>query len=96
MAHLGPAGVQSCAASRDGHIAMMLRVFTEGDRMAKCPHCKQPVTLEHTKRETGDLPEEVHKEVVGVIKKEIMYSCPHCDAVLGFGFFIGGALTGRP
>jgi hypothetical protein len=31
-----------------------------------------------------------------VVKKEVMYSCPHCDAVLGFGFFIGGLLTGRP
>jgi hypothetical protein len=30
------------------------------------------------------------------VKKEIMYSCPHCDAVLGFGFFIGGLLTHRP
>jgi len=64
--------------------------------MAKCPHCKQAVTLEQTKRESGDLPDGVHKEVVGVVKKEIMYSCPHCDAVLGFGFFVGGLLTGRP
>jgi hypothetical protein len=64
--------------------------------MAKCPHCKQPVTLEKAKRETGDLPEEIHKEVVGFIKKEIMYSCPHCDAVLGFSFFFGGLATGRP
>ena len=64
--------------------------------MALCPHCKQPVTLEKTRRESGDLPEEVHKEVVGVVKKEIMYSCPHCDCVLGFGFFLGGLATGRP
>ena len=67
----------------------------EGD-MAKCPHCKQPVTLEKTRREGGDLPDGVHKDVVGLMKKEIMYSCPHCDAVLGFGFFVGGLLTGRP
>jgi hypothetical protein len=54
------------------------------------------VTLEKAKRETSDLPEEVHKEVVGFIKKEIMYSCPHCDAVLGFSFFPGGFAAGRP
>jgi len=64
--------------------------------MAKCPHCKQPVTLEKTHRETADVPDEVHKDVVGVVKKEIMYSCPHCESVLGFGFFLGGLLTGRP
>jgi hypothetical protein len=34
--------------------------------------------------------------VVGTVKKEIMYSCPHCGCVLGFAFFIGGMLTGRP
>lgn len=66
--------------------------------MAKCPYCKQVVTLEKTNRESQDVrePQEVHKEVTGVVKKEIMYSCPHCDSVLGFGFFIGGILTGRP
>lgn len=64
--------------------------------MAKCPHCGQSVSLEGTKREVGTVPDEVHKDVVGAMKKEIMYSCPHCDAVLGFGFFIGGFLTGRP
>jgi hypothetical protein len=64
--------------------------------MAKCPHCKQPVKLGETRRETGDLPDGVHKEIIGLIKKEIMYSCPHCDTVLGFGFFFGGLATGRP
>ncbi|MDD5543476.1 MAG: hypothetical protein PHX83_09910 [Acidobacteriia bacterium] len=64
--------------------------------MAKCPYCKQEVTLEKAKRESADVSEEVHKEVHGLVKKEIMYSCPHCDAVLGFGFFFGGFLTGRP
>jgi len=39
---------------------------------------------------------EVHKEVEGMIKKEVMYSCPHCDRVLGFSFFLGGLATGRP
>ena len=64
--------------------------------MPTCPHCKQPVTLAQTRREAGDLPDGVHKEIVGFIKKGIMYSCPHCDAVLGFGFFLGGLATGRP
>jgi hypothetical protein len=54
--------------------------------------------LEKTRRESADVsvPEEVEREVLGVIKKEIMYSCPHCDSILGFGFFFGGLLTGRP
>lgn len=61
--------------------------------MAKCPYCERSVTLEDTPRETA---EEVHKDVEGVIKKEVMYSCPHCDKVLGFAFFLGGLATGRP
>jgi hypothetical protein len=66
--------------------------------MPKCPYCKQVVTLEKTRRDSADVshPEEVEREVSGVIKKEIMYSCPHCDSILGFGFFFGGLLTGRP
>lgn len=66
--------------------------------MAKCPYCKQVVTLDKTRRESAEIsiPETVAKEVSGSIKKEIMYSCPHCDSVLGFGFFLGGLLTGRP
>ena len=64
--------------------------------MAKCPYCKQVVSLEKTNRESVDSPEEVHKDVSGIVKKEIMYSCPHCESVLGFGFFMGGLLTGRP
>jgi sarcosine oxidase delta subunit len=66
--------------------------------MPKCPYCKQVVTLEKTRRDTAEvaLPEEIQREVSGVFKKEIMYSCPHCDSILGFGFFIGGLLTGRP
>ena len=61
--------------------------------MPKCPHCKKDVTLESTRQDTR---EQVHKEVEGVLKKEVMYSCPHCDAVLGFAFFFGGLATGRP
>jgi hypothetical protein len=66
--------------------------------MPKCPYCKQVVTLEKTLRESADVsvPEEVEREVSGFIKKEIMYSCPHCDSILGFGFFVGGLLTHRP
>jgi hypothetical protein len=64
--------------------------------MAKCPYCKQVLSLEKTKRESSEMTEEVHKDVSGIVKKEIMYSCPHCDSILGFGFFIGGLLSGRP
>jgi hypothetical protein len=62
--------------------------------MAKCPHCKKPVSL-NDKAATADS-RPVRKEVVGAVKKEIMYACPHCDCVLGFSFFLGGMLTGRP
>ncbi len=61
--------------------------------MAQCPHCEKEVTLNSTKRDERS---EVHKEVDGTVKKEIMYSCSHCDCVLGFAFFFGGLLTGRP
>ena len=64
--------------------------------MAKCPYCKEALTLEKTNRHSMDHSEEVHKDVTGLVKKEIMYSCPHCDSILGFGFFLGGLLTGRP
>jgi hypothetical protein len=62
--------------------------------MAKCPHCKKPVTLSEKTGSSDSQP--VRKEVAGKVKKEVMYSCPHCDCVLGFGFFFGGVLTGRP
>lgn len=64
--------------------------------MAKCPYCKQGLTIHDTNREEMDARQEVNREVEGVVKKEIMYSCPHCDSVLGFGFFFGGLLTHRP
>jgi uncharacterized protein with PIN domain len=64
--------------------------------MAKCPYCKQSLSLEKTNRESSEVTEEVHKDVSGIVKKEIMYSCPHCDSILGFGFFVGGLLSGRP
>lgn len=64
--------------------------------MAKCPYCKQGLTIHGTKREEMNAQQEIHREVEGLVKKEIMYSCPHCDCVLGFGFFLGGLLTHRP
>ena len=64
--------------------------------MAKCPYCQQGLTIHDTNREEMDARQEVNREVEGVVKKEIMYSCPHCDSVLGFGFFFGGLLTHRP
>ena len=63
--------------------------------MPKCPYCRKPVTLEETRRDALES-NEVHKDVSGLVKKEIMYSCPHCDLILGFGFFMGGLFTGRP
>ena len=62
--------------------------------MAKCPHCKKPVALNDKADSSDSRP--VRKEVLGKVKKEVMYSCPHCDCVLGFSFFLGGVLTGRP
>ena len=64
-------------------------------KMAICPYCKKPVTLSETAQSTSDS-RPVRKEVFGKVKKEVMYSCPHCGCVLGFGFFLGGVLTGRP
>lgn len=64
--------------------------------MAKCPDCKGPVALENTRRDSAEARDDVHREVVGFVKKEVMYSWPQCDSVPGFGFFIGGLVTGRP
>jgi hypothetical protein len=61
--------------------------------MAKCPYCEKPVVLE---ARGTDRTNEVRREVEGTVKKEVMYSCPHCDKVLGFSFFFGGIITGRP
>ena len=61
--------------------------------MAKCPYCEKPVVMEAP---GSDKKNEACKEVSGAVKKEVMYSCPHCDRVLGFGFFLGGLVTGRP
>ena len=61
--------------------------------MAKCPYCEKPVILKEVDHEKEN---EVRREVHGIIKKETMYSCPHCERVLGFGYFFGGLITGRP
>ncbi len=61
--------------------------------MATCPYCERPVSLEP---DGSNRENEVRKEIKGTVKKEVMYSCPHCDKVLGFGFFFGGVYTGRP
>lgn len=62
--------------------------------MAKCPHCEKKITLEESSGNNDA--REVRREVCGVAKKEVMYSCPHCDKIIGFGFFLGGWFTGRP
>jgi len=43
--------------------------------MAKCPFCKQEISLK-----------EVDKETLGsgFLKQEVMYSCPHCKTIIGF------------
>jgi hypothetical protein len=64
--------------------------------MAKCPHCKTPITLDKLPGDCPGAPQPVRRQVKGLVKKEVMYSCPSCDMVLGFGFFFGGLLTGRP
>lgn len=61
--------------------------------MAKCPYCGNEVTLDSDEE---DRENEVVREVKGILKKEVMYSCPHCDRILGFGNFFGGLLNGRP
>lgn len=60
--------------------------------MGKCPHCQKEVTLEYK----GGEALEVIRQVKGFIKKEVMYSCPHCRYILGFGRIFGGLMAGRP
>ena len=65
--------------------------------MSKCPYCKKPVILKKTRKDARDYPLEVLKEAAGKVNgKQIMYSCPHCECVLGFGFFVGGISESRP
>ena len=58
--------------------------------MAKCPYCEKPVTLKKGEQN------QICRQTEGTVKKEVMYSCPHCNKILGFAFFRGGVLTGRP
>lgn len=62
--------------------------------MAKCPHCEGKIVLDPAAKR--DAHNEVRREVRGLVKKEILYSCPHCEKVLGFAYFQGGLGTGRP
>ena len=61
--------------------------------MAICPYCEKSVTLEAAGKDSND---EISKEVEGLVKREVMYFCPHCQKILGFAFFFGGRITGRP
>ena len=61
--------------------------------MAKCPFCEKTISLETAGKDRRD---EVLKEVEGLVKREVMYFCPHCEKILGFAFFLGGRFTGRP
>jgi len=42
--------------------------------MPKCPYCKAEVNFENIKTITKG---------AGFLKQEIIYSCPHCDSILG-------------
>ena len=57
--------------------------------MAKCPHCEKTVALKKGEQN------QVCRQTEGTAKKEVMYSCPHCNKISGFAFFLGGVLTGR-
>ncbi|MFH1836366.1 MAG: hypothetical protein ABH851_09280 [Methanobacteriota archaeon] len=43
--------------------------------MARCPFCESEVSLDTVKTE---------KKGAGILKQEILYSCPRCDKILGF------------
>ena len=43
--------------------------------MGNCPYCKQELLLTDVIIET---------KAVGYFKKKIMYTCPHCETILGF------------
>lgn len=46
-----------------------------GKIMGYCPHCKQQLSIHDI------ITEERGK---GIIEKEKMYMCPHCNMILGF------------
>ncbi|MFC2175230.1 hypothetical protein ACFLQ2_05220 [archaeon] len=41
--------------------------------MAKCPYCKIEIKIDELKEE---------KKGFGLLKQEVMHSCPHCDCIL--------------
>ena len=43
--------------------------------MANCSHCKGEVKIDQVEKETKG---------IGFLKQETMYSCPHCQSILGF------------
>ncbi|MCK4757145.1 MAG: hypothetical protein KAS67_01695 [Thermoplasmata archaeon] len=43
--------------------------------MAKCPYCKNQITFDNVRRDVKG---------AGFLKQEIIYSCPICEAILGF------------
>jgi len=61
--------------------------------MAKCPYCEKNVFINPSDKESCE--SEVLRESIGRIKFEVMYSCPHCDKVLGFAYFRWGILSGN-
>lgn len=62
--------------------------------IAKCPYCEGVITL--APNSPNPDAREIKRSTEGFVKKEIMYICPHCDKILGFGFFMGGLFTSRP
>ena len=61
--------------------------------MAECPYCNKPVVLDGQGEEKKN---EILRYKKGLLKKELMYACPHCQKILGFSTYFGGLLTGRP
>jgi len=49
-------------------------IFIGRMSMGKCPYCKQEIGLSDIEREVKG---------IGFLKQEIMYSCPHCGAIIG-------------
>ena len=45
------------------------------ENMGNYPYCKQKISLNDIKKETN---------VIALLKQEIMYTCPHCENILGF------------
>ncbi|KYK29936.1 MAG: hypothetical protein AYK23_04900 [Candidatus Proteinoplasmatales archaeon SG8-5] len=53
------------------------RLSTVGDIhiiMARCPHCKNQISFETIVME---------QKGAGFLRQDVIYSCPHCESVLG-------------